>query len=142
MRKTKTIAPDELENSTSIIHPSKEEIIKILRDENPPIEGEDRFNQLFLIIEFKKINAHIGIIKGEFYDNDHLDYRGSLLVPLSQGNSNQKNQWDSIEIGRSVYYGIAFDARELCFTEKIREFFNRSIEEGRIQDFIPFTSLK
>ena len=143
MRKTRTVAPNLPDDSTSIIpHPSKEEIIQILREENPPVDGEDRFNQLFLIIEFKKINARIGIIKGELYNNDQLDYRGSLLIPLSQDNVNQKNQWDSIEIGKSVYYGLSFDARELCLTEKIGEFFNRSIEEGRIEDFIPFTGLK
>lgn len=139
MRKTKTVAPNLPDDLTSIIpHPSKEDIIQILREENPPVDGEDKFNQFFLIVEFKKINARIGIIKGELYNNDQLDYRGSLLVPLSHDNANQKDQWNLIEIGKSVYYGLSFDARELCLTEKIGEFVSRSIQDGKIQDFIPF----
>jgi len=135
-----TNVPDRLVDS--VPHLSKEEIIQILKDENPPIDGKDRFNQLFLIVEFKKINAQIGIIKGELYNNDKLDYRGSFLFPLTPDDTKQKNLWDSIEIADSIYYGISFDARDLRLTEKVAEFFNRSIEEGKIQDFIPFTGLR
>jgi hypothetical protein len=141
MKKTKTVDPVILDD-TSESHLTKNEIIQILREENPPVDDDNRFNQLFLIVEFKKINLHVGIIKGELYNNDQLDYRGSLLMPLMRSDTDQKNQWDSIEVGRSVYYGLSFDARELCITEKIGEFLHRSIDEGKLQDFIPFTGGK
>jgi hypothetical protein len=143
MKKTETITPETPDASTgTILYPSKEEIIQILREENPPIDRENKFNQLFLIVEFKKINSRIGIIKGELYINDILDYRGSFLVPLINDSINTQNQWNSMEIGASIYYGLSFDSRELCLAEKIGEFFHRSFEEGRIQDFIPFIGMK
>ena len=141
MKKTKTVDPAILDD-TSESHLTKNELIQILREENPPVDDDNRFNQLFLIVEYKKINLRIGIIKGELYNNDQLDYRGSLLLPLMRSDTDQKNQWDSIEIGKSVYYGLSFDARELCITEKIGEFLHRSIDEGKLQDFIPFTGAK
>ena len=85
---------------------------------------------------------NIGIIKGELFNNDHLDYRGSILLPLSQIDEIQQKSWDNMEIGKSVFYGLSFDSRELCITEKIGEFLNRSFSEGKIQDFIPFAGLK
>ncbi|WP_321504308.1 hypothetical protein [uncultured Methanoregula sp.] len=142
MNKTKT--PDKSNNLPS--HPqnhSKKEIIAILREENPPIDGDDRFSQLFLIVEYKKINANMGIIKGELYNNDQLDYRGSLLIPILNNTPDQpNNNWASLEIGKSMFYGISFDARELCLTERIGEFIHRSIDEGKLQDFLPFTGSK
>lgn len=141
MKKTTTINSAVLDD-TSESHLTKNEIIQILMEENPPVDGDNRFNQLFLIVEFKKINPRVGIIKGELYNNDQLDYRGSLLIPLMKNDTDQKNQWDSIEVGNSVYYGVSFDARELCMTEKIGEFLHRSIDEGKLQDFIPFIGAK
>jgi hypothetical protein len=141
MKKTTTINSAVLDD-TSESHLTKNEIIQILMEENPPVDGDNRFNQLFLIVEFKKINPRVGIIKGELYNNDQLDYRGSLLIPLMKNDTDQKNQWDSIEVGNSVYYGVSFDARELCMTEKIGEFLHRSIDEGKLQDFIPFIGSK
>lgn len=141
MKKTTTINSAVLDD-TSESHLTKNEIIQILMEENPPVDGDNRFNQLFLIVEFKKINLGVGIIKGELYNNDQLDYRGSLLIPLMKNDTDQKNQWDSIEVGNSVYYGVSFDARELCMTEKIGEFLHRSIDEGKLQDFIPFIGSK
>jgi hypothetical protein len=141
MKKTTTINSAVLDD-TSESHLTKNEIIQILMEENPPVDGDNQFNQLFLIVEFKKINPRVGIIKGELYNNDQLDYRGSLLIPLMKNDTDQKNQWDSIEVGNSVYYGVSFDARELCMTEKIGEFLHRSIDEGKLQDFIPFIGSK
>jgi len=143
MKKTKN--PIHISGDDAIINQpvlSKEAIIQILRDENPPVDGDLYFNQLFLIVEFKKVSEIIGIIKGELYNNDKLDFRGSLIIPLSQNDDNQQKNWNTIEIGKSVFYGLSFDSRELCITEKIKEFFNRSISEGKIQDFIPFTGVK
>jgi hypothetical protein len=124
-------------------HPTKNEIIAILREENPPTDGDNEFSQLFLILELKKINPHLGIIKGEYYNNDQLECRGSLLLPILDNIPNQpNNNWSSLEAGKSKYYGISFDARELRLTEKIGDFLSRSVSDGRLQDFIPFIGSK
>ena len=125
-----------------VSYPTKEEIMQILKEENPPFDEINHYSQLFLIIEFKKINESIGIIKGELYGNEQLEYRGSILIPLFKTEVNQQSNWNSIEIGKSIFYGISFDARELGLIEKVSDFIGRSFEEGKIQDFIPFLGIR
>lgn len=121
--------------SEMMSYPSKDEIIAILKEENPIIEKG--YSQVMLIFELKKINGGIGIIKGEMYTNDLLEYRGSLLIPLNNMDTNQQSHWNSIETGQSMCYGFTLDSREMCFTEKIADFVSRSFTEGKIQEFIP-----
>ena len=123
-------------------YPTKEEIIQILKEENPPVDEINHYNQLFLIVEFKKINERIGIIKGEIFGNEQLEYRGSILLPLLKTEANQQSNWNSIEVGKSIFYGMSFDARELGLTEKVGDFIGRSLEEGKVQDFIPFLGIR
>jgi hypothetical protein len=125
-----------------VSYPTKNDIMQILKEENPPVDESKRYNQLFLIIEFKKISEKIGIIKGELYGNGQLEYRGSILIPLLRVVVDQQSIWNSIEAGKSIFYGISFDTRELGLTEKVSDFFGRSIEEGKIQDFIPFLGFR
>ena len=125
-----------------ISYPTKEEIMQILKEENPPVGEINQYNQLFLIIEFKKINERIGIIKGELYGNEQLEYRGSILLPLFKTEADQQSTWNSIEVGKSIFYGMSFDTRELGLTEKVGDFIGRSFEEGKIQDFIPFLRIR
>jgi len=117
---------------------SKDEIIKILREENPPIKSKEKYNPLMLILELKKISSSIGIIKGEYYDGDNLEYRGSLLIPLGQPNQSKPTEFDNIEIGKNKFYGFTLDSREKKLGEKVGDFFRRSFEDSTIQDFIPF----
>ena len=116
---------------------SKEEIIKILKDENPSIEGKEKYAQLIIVVELKKIQPDLGIIKGEYYDSDVLEYRGSLLVPLSQLMP-QPSVWGDIEEGKSKFYGFTLDEREMKAHEKFLDFLRRSFEDATLQDFIPF----
>lgn len=118
--------------------PTKEEIIQILKDENPPIDGDTRFNQLFFIIELKKVNEQFAIIKGELYSNDSINYRGSVLFPIGNLNYEQQGHWTTMKGGESTYYGISFDSREACLTERVKSFFARSIDEGKLQDLLPW----
>lgn len=123
-------------------YPTKEEIMQILKEENPPIDEINHYNQLFLIVEFKKITESIGLIKGELYGNEQLEYRGSILLPLFKTEANQKSNWNSIEVGKSIFYGMSLDTRELGLTEKVGDFIGRSLEEGKVQDFIPFFGIR
>lgn len=150
VRKSSAIAKVEETNSTMPIMPggcerppTKEEIIAILKAENPPIVSDKKYSQLFVILEFKKVSTSIGIIKGELYNNDEITYRGSFLMPLSNelsngdGEENKSSVWKSLELGHSTFYGFSLDARELSITEKLGQMVSRSIEEGKIQEFIP-----
>jgi hypothetical protein len=121
---------------------TKDDIIRTLREENPPIGGDEKYTQFFLIIELKKITSDIGIFKGELYTNDLLEYRGSFLTPLLNLNPQQQMTWNPIEIGNSVFYGFSFDLREKGLIEQFRAFFHRSLGEGKLQEFLPFVGIK
>lgn len=115
---------------------SKNEILHFLKEENPLIEGNEKYSQLILVLETKKIRSNLGIIKGEYYNDDKLEYRGSLLLPISF--SNQNDIWEELKENESAFYGFTLDSREMKIPEKCMAFFNRSFEGATIQDFIPF----
>lgn len=119
---------------------SKEEILKYLKEENPLIQGKEKYSQLILVLEIKKLRLNLGIIKGEYYQDEKLENKGSLLLPLNL--SNQNNIWANLKEGESAFYGFTLDSREMKIPEKIMVFFNRSFEGATIQDFIPFSGGK
>jgi hypothetical protein len=123
--------------STDIVQkPSKEEIIELLKEENPLIQENEKYSQLILVLETKKLQSNLGIIKGEYYQDYKLEYRGSLLVPLNF--IDQKSIWANLKESESAFYGFTLDSREMKIPEKIMAFFNRSFADATIQDFIPF----
>ena len=89
-----------------------------------------------MVLEIKKINSNIGIIKGNYYRDDKLENRGSCLLPLDF--VNQNDIWKNINEGETAFYGFTFDSREMKIPEKILAFFSRSFEGATIQEFIPF----
>lgn len=121
---------------------SKDEIIKILEEENPPIENGQNYNQLMLIWELKKIKENIGLLKGEVYMTNKLEYRGSLLIPLGMSNQKQATHFDEMKEGEYKFYGFTLDSREPKLPEKVINFIKRSFEDSTIQDFIPFVGSK
>jgi len=117
--------------------PLKEDVLKILKEENMPFEDQ-KYNQLILLLEFKKIEKNVGIIKGEYYQKDKLEYRGSLLLPLTNKNEASQSIFDSLDINESRFFGFTLDSREPNLSEKAINFFKRSFEDATIQNFIPF----
>lgn len=116
----------------------KSDILRILKEENLPIEGKDNYTQLMVVIECKKISSNSGIIKLEYYQDEKLDYRGSALLPLSSS-PNQGDIWTDLENNASSFFGFTLDSREAKAHEKVIDFINRSLDGAVIQDFIPFS---
>ena len=135
MNEEKQLLNNKLDTAISL--PTKEEIIKILREENPPIDNKQKYKQLIFVLELKKIKDSIGILKGEYYEDDVLGYRGSLLIPLGKPNPNQQNHFDEMNTGENRFYGFTLDSRESKFPEQFVGFFKRSFQGTSIQDFIP-----
>ncbi len=128
-------------NSVEIVKKySKDDILELLIGENPQIKGKEKYSQLIVVFETKKVDLNLGIIKGEYYQDGKLEYRGSLLLPLDS--SNQDSIWAKIKGGESLFYGFTLDSREMKVTEKIKDFLSRSFEGSTIQDFIPFAGGK
>jgi hypothetical protein len=127
---------ENMKNSEIVQTYSKEDILSLLKKENPLIQGKEKYSQLILVFETKKISFNLGLLKGEYYQDGKLEYRGSLLLPLNS--SDQNTVWTKIKEGESAFYGITLDSREMKITEKIMDFIGRSFEESTISDFIPF----
>ena len=118
--------------------PTKKEIIELLKKENPVIADDHQYSQLMFVLEVKKIRQNVAILKGEYYSNDKLEYRGSLLVPVNNPKSKQPSIYDEMKAGEHKFYGFTLDSREQKIPEKIINLFKRSFEGATLQDFIPF----
>jgi len=119
---------------------SKEEILELLKEENPLIQEDENYSQLIVVLETKKLRINLGIIKGEYYLDGKLENRGSLLLPVDSSNKNII--WVNLKEGESAFYGFTLDSREMKIPEKIKSFFSRSFDGATIQDFIPFAGRK
>lgn len=119
---------------------SKEEILELLREENPLIQGDENYSQLIIVLETKKLRMNLGIIKGEYYQDGKLENRGSVLLPIDSSNKN--TIWVNLKAGESAFYGFTLDSREMKIPEKIMDFLSRSFDGAMIQDFIPFVGGK
>jgi len=109
---------------------TKEDVLRILKEENPQIDKN--YTQYMLIIEYKRLNENTGIIKGELYKNDVIELRGSILIPNPIG-----DPWENLKPGESQFRGFTLDTKEESFGELIAGFFKRTLKEGKLQDFIP-----
>jgi len=45
--------------------------------------------------------------------------------------------WQGMEVGEKRSYGFLLNSKKATWSEKLGEFFNRSLTEGKIQDFAP-----
>lgn len=117
---------------------SKEELMGALKQEFTETEG---YNQYILVFESRRLSIQYGIFKGEYYEKGDLKYRGGLILPIS---TNDKTS-QSLKVGESKFFGLAFDSKGENIGEVISGLFRRSIKEGKLQDFvfplIPFTAL-
>jgi hypothetical protein len=118
---------------------TKEDVYKMLKLENPSIKSDCKYNQLFVVLKLKRLRKNLGIIKGELISNDQIEYRGSLLLPISE--TDQPSQWKHIEVGKSEFLGFSLDTREASLTEKLSGVVSRSLEEGKIQDILSIFSI-
>jgi len=103
----------KMDESENISLPTKKEILEILNQENAPIDSEHIYSQLILILEIKKIKQNLGILKGEYYNGDKLEYRGSLLIPLDKPKFDQPNHFDEIKVGEYKFFGFTLDSQRL-----------------------------
>ena len=92
------------------------------------------YQDSIVVVEMELVQEDAGIFRGELVIEEEVDTAGSLLVPLSDP---KPENWQGMEVGDKKAYGLLIDSKKATMREKISEFFNRSIEEGRMQDFVP-----
>jgi hypothetical protein len=122
--------------------PSKQGVIDLLKKENPVIEGEHKYTAIMIILEVKKITSSSGILKAEYYNNDTLEHRGSLFLPIGKPDPRQPNFFDDMIAGENKFLGFTLDTREAKIPEKIAKFFQSSFKNTKVQDWIPGLSKK
>jgi hypothetical protein len=99
-------------------------------------EDDEGFKDSIVVLEMELIEEDAGIIRGELLIEGEVDSTGSLLVPL---NEPKPESWRDLEVGETKAYGLRVDSRKETLREKMSAFFSRSLEEGRVQDFVPGT---
>lgn len=97
-------------------------------------KGVDEYQDTIVVLEMEMVQEDAGIIRGELVIEEEIDTAGSLLIPLSEP---KPENWQGMEVGDRKAYGLLVDSKKATLREKISDFFNRSLEEGRMQDFIP-----
>lgn len=106
-------------------YPSKDEIIKALR-EGQELKG---FENYILIIEHKKINENVGIVKGELLQNDEVILGGKMTVfPETLSNA---FDWEKLNIGESIFNGFYLDYKGETLSEILLEGIKNSLREGK-----------
>lgn len=120
----------------------KKELLTILEKETEPLGEENKYHNQKVILELKKLKFNLGIIKGELFENGVITNRGSFTLPIEtdQPNATEGNSfWDSMQDGENKFYVFTLDSREKTLPKKLKDFFNRTLEEGTIN--LPFFSL-
>ncbi|MBP2250455.1 hypothetical protein J2754_000764 [Halarchaeum solikamskense] len=111
----------------------KERAKELMFDEGEDGEG---FKDSIVVVELELIEEDAGVIRGELIIEGEVDTTGSLLVPLNQP---KPENWQDLEVGETKAYALRIDSRKETLREKMSAFFSRSLEEGRVQDFVPGT---
>lgn len=101
-------------------------------------EDDEGFKDSIVILEMDLIEEEeeAGIIRGELIIEGEVDTTESLLIPL---NEPKPESWQDLEVGETKAYGLRVDPQKETLREKVSAFFSRSLEEGRVQDFVPGT---
>jgi len=111
-------------------YPSKKEIIAILLKENPKQKGMDK---LILLIEHKKINANVGIIKGEILKDRKVLVTGSMTcIPKKSADS---FDWTILDNRESFFDEFSVDYGKETIGSMIKEGLKKNIKEGKIPFF-------
>lgn len=110
-------------------YPSKKEIISALLDDQE-LEG---FGKYILIIEHRKVNKDIGIIKGELIQNDKIILRGKMTEFPQRGPDSF--DWDILDVDESFFDGFSLDYKGESISQMIIQGVKKSIKEGKIPYF-------
>lgn len=96
-------------------------------------QESEEYKDSIVVLEMELVQEDAGMIRGELIIEEEVDTAGSLLVPLADP---KPENWKGMDVGEKKAYGLLIDSKKATMREKMSEFFNRSIEEGRM-DFVP-----
>ena len=107
--------------------PSKNDIIDTLLKEDPKPK---KFEKLIIVIEHKKINNVLGLVKGEVLQNQKVVLKGSMTCIPEK--TEESFNWDILEVGQSYFEGYSLDYKGETIGSLIKQGLKKSIKEGKI----------
>lgn len=114
---------------------TKKELLRLFKKESPE---KQKYKQSQIVFELKKVKQNVGLMRLEIYGGGKQEFCGSLYLPIDKVTPGKPTAWDTIKIGKSQVFGLVIDSREQSLVEKAKGFLTRSLEEGKLQEFIPF----
>jgi hypothetical protein len=117
----------------------KSELLKALKKERPKA---GKFNHNIVVMEQKKISEKLGMLRFDWYADDKLEGSGSLAFPIPNQTEGKTDQWAKLGVGQSEFYALSLDFKAKSLAQMVGGFFRRSLEEGKLQDLLPFGKSK
>lgn len=120
---------------------TKKQLLKAIRRETKPGKG---FDQWVLIIEHRCVSAELGLVVVEAQLAGKTQWSGSASVNLPEtrkrapDGAELPSEWDAIGPGKSRYNVLTLELRGKSIMEMAKGFVKRSLEEGKIQDLLPW----
>lgn len=118
---------------------SKLQLIELVTRETKPPEG---MGQWLIIFEAVRMTKEIGILRLEWYSGTKLEWSSSLSVTIeSNGRTDNLGtgvKWSKLKPGTRQHNVMTFELRSKSLWENIQGFFKRSMDGGKIQDFLPW----
>ncbi len=120
---------------------SKKQLLRVIRKETKPPKG---FGQWLLVIEHRRITDTLGLLLVEAQLDGKNEWSGSITVNLPEQKKSAPDgqeipsDWEKIAPGESRYNILTFEMRGKSIVELTKGFFKRSIEEGKLQDLLPW----
>jgi len=111
----------------------KEEIMKILNEEMPPIkDSEKKYIRYVVIIEIKRVQEDLAMVKGEYYQNNSLEFEGGWLYPIDD-----LEKWKNHPVGESKFHAFVINSREKGVGERFMEWTKKRVDEGKLPIPLP-----
>ena len=120
---------------------TKKQLLRAIRKETKPQKG---FGQWILVLEHRRVSENVGLLLAEAQLNGKPEWSGSMSVNLPEqkkygpDGKELQGEWDTLTVGQSRYNVFTFEMRGKSILEVVKGFLKRSLEEGKIQDIIPW----
>jgi hypothetical protein len=120
---------------------TKKQLIQAIRKQTKPQKG---FAQWLLVIEHRRLSENMGLILIEAQLDGKIEWSGSASANLPEakkiGLDGQPapSEWDQLKPGQSRFNAFTFEMRGKSVIEMMKGVVKRSLEEGKLQDLLPW----
>jgi hypothetical protein len=120
---------------------TKRHLLRTIRKETKPPKG---FGQWVLILEHRRLTDNLGLFLVEAQLDGKTEWSGSISVDLPEqkkfgpDGTEPASEWEKLTSGQSRYNVLTFEMRGKSVLELGKGFIKRSLEEGKLQDLLPW----